>query len=123
MKTILASVFLVQMLLVVGCSNEEGALENEPAGLEEQAGGSPQQGGAPGVSTALNAIGADLKAQKYEEVTAGLAILKNVPKSPEQEQEYKRTVFEAQEVLRMQAEQNAEARRAYERFGQMMTGR
>src|SRR5690606_7444538 len=106
------------------CSNQEDAdpMAADPTLDQPVQGADPAMAGA-ALAETLNSVQADLQAKRYEDVTVKMATLGQMPKTPEQEREYKKTYYEVQQVLMMQAQQDPQAQAAYQQFGRVMMGR
>lgn len=107
----------------VGCSSEsEVESTGDSSYVDSSAGAAPAMDSS-ALGETLNSVQTDLQAGRYEDVAVKMGTLNQLPKTPEQEQEFKKTFYEVQEVLSIQAQQDAQAAAAYQRFGQMMMGR
>ena len=106
----------------IGCSSDSDVESTADSGYVEQTATVPAMDST-AMGETLNSVQTDLQAGRYEDVAVKMGTLNQLPKTPEQEQEFKKTYYEVQEVLSIQAQQDAQAAAAYQRFGQMMMGR
>lgn len=78
---------------------------------------------APRLSAAFNDVATDISNNNYEAAAGKLALLKQVPKNPEEERQFAQLNDDLTRLLQEQAQSDPKAREAYQNYGRMMLGR
>ena len=110
-------------VLLLGCSKSDNAVTAEEAAAAEAAAQQPQIPDNPQIKADMNALNADIAAKNYDAALRKIAILENLPKSPEQQEEYRQTVKQAADSLYNQAQSDPQAMERYIQLGRIRKGR
>ena len=75
------------------------------------------------MSQAFSAVAADIAANNYDAAAGKLALLKQAPKTPEEERQFAQLNDDLNRLLMLKAQSDPAAQKAYQDYGRMMLGR
>jgi TolA-binding protein len=113
------ALLFIPLLVLAGCSKKQEA----EAWSSTDASSYQEEQFTTDLAPHLQAVQSDLQNKNFQELTDRLDVLAQIPKSPEQDVEYRRTLHEVRENLRQQADNDPAAQQAYHYFGRRMLGR
>lgn len=109
-------------LFAAACSKKSDA-EPEATAAAAPAGAPAPVPPNPQLNTAIGSISKDVQAQNFDSAITKLTEMKDIPKTPEEESEYRARLIETQNALAEKARTDEAARRQYQNLGRMMMGR
>lgn len=120
---------LAGMILFAGCGKSETpetvtsptAVPSEEY-TAENANQSPTEPQA-GLSSAFDAVAADISAKNYEAAAGKLALLQHTPKTPDEERQFVQLTGDLNALLLELSQSDPKAKEAYQNYGRMMLGR
>ena len=110
-------------VLLLGCSNSDEAPTAEEAAAAEAAAQQAAIPENPQIKADVDSLNADISAKNYDSAFRKIAILEDIPKSPQQQEEYRQAVKHAADTLYQQGLSDPQAMERYRQLGRIRKGR